>query len=84
MSRYRPSGIRHVDGAKLDRGSGMERENLAGDVKGNGANGSHREAESTDAPERGGLPRSSEERSAMEPERTGWVTAVELGQSATG
>jgi len=62
----------------------MERENLAGDVKGNGASGSHREAESTDAPERGGLPRSSEERSAMEPERTGWVTAVELGQSATG
>ena len=40
-------------------GSCMERENLAGDVKGKGASGSNREAESTDAPERGGLPRSS-------------------------
>ena len=36
-----------------------ERENLAGDAKGKGASGSNREAESTDAPERGGLPRSS-------------------------
>jgi hypothetical protein len=34
----------------------MERENLAGDGKGKGASGSNREAESTDAPERGGLP----------------------------
>ena len=33
-------------------GSGMERENLAGDAKGKGASGSNREAESTDAPER--------------------------------
>ena len=29
----------------------MERENLAGDAKGKGASGYHREAESTDAPE---------------------------------
>ena len=36
----------------------MERENLTGDVKGKGTSGSNREAESTDAPERGGLPRS--------------------------
>ena len=42
-------------------GSCMERENLAGDAKGKGASGSNREAESTDAPERGGLPRSSVE-----------------------
>ena len=42
-------------------GSGTERENLAGDAKGKGASGSNREAESTDAPERGGLPRSSDE-----------------------
>src|SRR6266849_3338634 len=42
-------------------GSCMERENLAGDAKGKGASGSNREAESTDAPERGGLPRSSDE-----------------------
>jgi hypothetical protein len=40
-------------------GSGVERENLAGDAKGKGASGSNREAESTDAPERGGPPRSS-------------------------
>src|SRR5438874_13703707 len=40
-------------------GSCMERENLAGDGKGKGASGSNREAESTDALERGGLPRSS-------------------------
>ena len=39
-------------------GSGTERENLAGDDKGKGASGANREAESTDAPERGGLPRS--------------------------
>src|ERR1700688_4712140 len=42
-------------------GSCAERENLAGDAKGEGASGSNREAESTDAPERGGLPRSSDE-----------------------
>jgi hypothetical protein len=42
-------------------GSCTERENLAGDAKGKGASGSNREAESTDAPERGGLPRSSDE-----------------------
>jgi hypothetical protein len=30
----------------------MERENLAGDVKGKGTSGSNCEAESTDAPER--------------------------------
>ncbi len=38
-----------------------ERENLAGDAKGKGASGSNREAESTDAPERGGLLRISDE-----------------------
>ena len=32
----------------------MERENLAGDAKGKGTSGSNREAESTDAPVRGG------------------------------
>jgi len=39
-------------------GSCTERENLAGDAKGKGTSGSNREAESTDALERGGLPRS--------------------------
>jgi len=57
----------------------MERENLVGDAKGKGASGDHREAESTDAPERGGLPRSSDEGSVMELERRGRVIATELG-----
>ena len=60
-------------------GSGTERENLTGDAKGKGASGSNREAESTDAPERGGLPRSSVEAGVMLVERRGWVIAVELG-----
>src|SRR5438445_6709300 len=65
-------------------GSCMERENLAGDAKGKSTSGSNREAESTDAPERGGLPRSSDEVGVMPVERRGWVTAVGLGQPATG
>jgi hypothetical protein len=60
-------------------GSCTERENLAGDGKGKGASGSNREAESTDAPERGGLPCSSVEASVMLVERRGQVIAVELG-----
>ena len=39
-------------------GSCKERENLAGDAKGKGPSGPNRKAESTDAPERGGLLRS--------------------------
>src|ERR1700687_300967 len=65
-------------------GSCMERENLAGDAKGKGASGSNREAESTDAPERGGLPRSSDEAGVMLVERRGRVTEVGSGQPATG
>ena len=61
-------------------GSCTERENLAGDAKGKGTSGSNREAESTDAPERGGLPRSSDEAGVMPVERRGRVIAVELGQ----
>ena len=38
-----------------------EPENLADDAKGKGASGRNREAESTDAPVRGGLLRSSDE-----------------------
>ncbi len=60
-------------------GSCTERENLAGDVKGKGASGNNRKAESTDAPERGGLPRSSDEGFVMRLERRGRVIAVELG-----
>jgi hypothetical protein len=60
-------------------GSCTERENLAGDGKGKGASGDHRKAESTEAPERGGLPRSSGEGSVMGLERRGQVTVAELG-----
>jgi len=42
-------------------GSCMERENLDGDAKGKGTSGDNREAESTDASERGALPCSSDE-----------------------
>src|SRR5882762_8995900 len=61
-------------------GSCTERENLAGDAKGKGASGSNRKAESTDAPERGGLPRSSDEGPVMGLERRRWVIAADVGQ----
>ena len=61
-------------------GFGTERENLTGAAKGKGTSGSNREAESTDAPERGGLPRSSAEAAVMAVERRGQVIAVDLGQ----
>ena len=61
-------------------GSCKERENLAGDAKGKGPSGPNRKAESTDAPERGGLLRSSEEATVMVVERRGRVIAVDLGQ----
>src|SRR6202163_2310991 len=60
-------------------GSCTERENLAGDAQRKGASGSHREAESTDAPERGGLPCSSDEAGVMLVERRGQAIDVELG-----
>src|SRR6266581_7979058 len=65
-------------------GSCTERENLIGDAKGKGASGSNREAESTDAPERGGLLRSSDEAGVMPVERRERVTDVGSGQPATG
>ena len=65
-------------------GSGTERENLAGDAKGKGTSGDNREAESTDAPERDGLPRSSDEAAVMAVERRGRVIEVESDQPATG
>src|ERR1700716_4020458 len=63
---------------------GKERENLAGDAKGKGPSGPNRKAESTDAPERGGLLRSSEEAAVMVVERRGRVIDDESGQLATG
>jgi hypothetical protein len=61
----------------------MERENLDGDVKGKGASGSNHEAESTDAPARGGLPRSSDEAGVMLVERRGRVFAVRHGPTGS-
>src|SRR3979411_2726587 len=60
-------------------GSGTERESRAVEVNGKVASGSNREAESTDAPERGGLPCSGDEAGVMLVERRGQVIAVELG-----
>ena len=65
-------------------GSCKERENLAGDAKGKGSSGSNRKAESTDAPERGGLLRSSDEAAVMVAERRGRVIDDESVQLATG
>src|ERR1700694_1200824 len=65
-------------------GSCTERENLTGDAKGKGTSGSNRKAESTDAPERGGLLRSSEEAGVMVGERRERVIDDESGQLATG
>src|SRR5277367_2173040 len=65
-------------------GSCKERENLAGDAKGKGPSGSNRKADSTDAPERGGLLRISEEAAVMVVERRGRVIDDESGQLATG
>ena len=65
-------------------GSCTERENLAGDAKGKGTSGSNREAESTDAPARGGLLRSSEEAGVMPVEQREQAIAIGSGQPATG
>jgi hypothetical protein len=64
-------------------GSCKERENLAGDAKGKGSSGSNRKAESTAAPERGGLLR-SDEAAVMVVERRGRAIDDESGQLATG
>jgi hypothetical protein len=65
-------------------GSCAERENLAGDAKGKGTSGSNREAESTDAPARGGLLRSSNEAGVMLVERRERAIAIWLGSTGYG
>ena len=65
-------------------GSRAERENLAGDGKGKGTSGSNREAESTDAPARGGLLRSSKEAGVMPVERRERVTRRWVGSTGNG
>ena len=58
----KPNIVSFAAGRQCRWSTCTERENLAGDAKGKGTSGSNREAESTDAPERGGLPRSSSHR----------------------
>src|SRR5262245_10394487 len=65
-------------------GSCTERENLHGDAKGKGTSGYNCEAESTDAPVRGGLLRSSVEAGVMLVERRERLIAIGSGQPATG
>ena len=65
-------------------GSCTERENLIGDAKGKGASGANREAESTDAPGRGGLLRSSDEAGVMPAERRERAIAIWLGSTGNG
>src|SRR6266849_599090 len=65
-------------------GSCTERENLSGDAKGKGASGSNREAESTDAPGRCGLLRSSDEAGLMPAERRERAIASWLGSTGNG
>jgi hypothetical protein len=76
-----PETAQAASGMKAARSSiwlCTEREYLAGDAKGKGASGSNREA----APERGGLPCSSDEAGVMLVERRGQVTDV--GSEPTG
>src|ERR1700752_568098 len=65
-------------------GSCMERENLHGDAKGKGTSGADRQAESTDAPVRGGLLRSSDESSVMLVERREQAIAIWIGSTGNG
>src|SRR6266480_604958 len=65
-------------------GSCTERENLIGDAKGKGGSGSKREAESTDAPGRGGLLRSGDEAGVMPAERRERAIAIWLGSTGNG
>src|SRR3979490_1224229 len=65
-------------------GSCTERENLIGDAKGKGASGSNCEAESADAPGRGGLLRSSDDAGVMPAERRERAIAIWLGSTGNG
>src|SRR3984893_3994566 len=90
------SGISSVDVLRLPErhpacrqrearpGCRTERENLAGDAKGKSRRGSNREAESTDAPERGGPPRSSDEAGGRLVGRRGSLTSFESGDPSRG
>ena len=53
---------------------------MAGDAKGKSTSGSNRKAESTDAPERGGLPRSSYEAGECPWSEGGGSSPLNVGQ----
>src|SRR5262245_54317232 len=74
------AAIRRVGSAKLDQASVRNVRTWLAMAKGKGASGSDRKAESTDAPERGGLPRGSDESSVMGLEPRGQAIAGDLGQ----
>src|ERR1700684_3830723 len=61
-----------------------ERENLDGDGKGKGTSGANREAESTDAPARGGLLCSSDEAGECPWSEGSRPSPLGAGQPATG
>jgi len=61
-----------------------ELENLDGDAKGKSTSGENREAESTDAPARGGLLCSSDEAGVMPVERREQAIAIGLGSTGNG
>ena len=68
-----PSGIRHVDGAKLNRALVWNVRTCRTDAKGEVSSGHNREDESTDAEHRGGVARSRDEGFVMGLDRRGCV-----------
>ena len=69
----RPSGIRHVGGAKLNLALVRNVRTCRTDAKGEVSSGQNREDESTDAEHRGGVARSRDEGSVMGLDRRGCV-----------
>jgi hypothetical protein len=69
----RPSGIRHVDGAKLNQALVWNVRTCRSDAKGEVSSGQNRKDESTDAEHRDGAARSRDEGSVMELDRRGCV-----------
>src|SRR5207302_664689 len=69
----RPSGIRHIDGAKLNQALVRNVRTCRSDAKGEVSSGQNREDESTDAEHRGGAARIRDEGSVMELDRRGCV-----------
>jgi hypothetical protein len=68
-----PSGIRHVDGAKLNQALVWNVRTCRSDAKGEVSSGQNREDESTDAEHRDGAARIRDEGSVMELDRRGCV-----------